>query len=190
MRTRTMLIVAALVAVPVAAFAQAAGDAGALLPQSRQAFLAHSYAQNSTRTIECDSQSGHTERCPTRGGNSARMVQQLSHSACIEGETWGFDQGDAAVWVSNGCRGQFQVYGTSPDGYQPHPSNSGSTVQCESTGQAPTQCPIPSYWQGVRIVKQLSKSPCTPAEDFGYDHRGAMWVDHGCRGIFANDSAY
>lgn len=67
------------------------------------------YSSGGGGTIECDSTGGGQHRCPTPGFMGARLVHQLSHAACTEGETWGFDQGDPAVWVSGGCRAQFAL---------------------------------------------------------------------------------
>ncbi|MCA1715202.1 MAG: DUF3011 domain-containing protein, partial [Gammaproteobacteria bacterium] len=57
--------------------------------------------------VRCESSDGRTRRCPvnTRGG--VRLIRQLSRSACIEGRTWGRDR--AGLWVSNGCRADFEV---------------------------------------------------------------------------------
>lgn len=55
-------------------------------------------------TTECDSSGSAQHRCPVPGFVGARVVRQASHSPCTEGEAWGFDQGDPAVRVSDGCR--------------------------------------------------------------------------------------
>lgn len=136
-------------------------------------------------TIECDSSGNARHRCPAPGWMGARLVDQLSHAPCVEGETWGFDQGDPAVWVAKGCRAQFVLIREED---HRRSASGADVVECASTNSEMKKCPIPSWWQGVRLVKQLSHSACVPARDFGYDHRGVMWVDHGCRGRFANDS--
>jgi len=58
-------------------------------------------------SIRCGSQGGKRNYCPvdTRGGVS--MKQQLSHSACIQSQSWGYDSG--GIWVSNGCRAEFRI---------------------------------------------------------------------------------
>ncbi|MBS0566427.1 MAG: DUF3011 domain-containing protein [Proteobacteria bacterium] len=150
---------------------------------------ARDYSSGGGKTIECDSTGGAQHRCSAPGYMGARLVQQVSHSACTEGETWGFDQGDPAVWVSDGCRGKFELIREQGRGGYSSPSQSGEVVACASSNGEMNKCSIPRSWQGVRLVEQLSHSSCTPGEDFGYDHRGEMWVDHGCRGRFANDSS-
>lgn len=174
---RVSLIVAVLAfCIPVAGLA-VAGPA----PQS--------YSSGGGSTIECDSSGGGQHRCPAPGFVGARLVHQASHSPCTEGETWGFDQGDPAVWVSNGCRAQFALIRGEGRHAQAAGGGDAGVVECASSNGEMKKCSIPGYWQGVRIVEKLSHSSCTPAQDFGYDHRGVMWVDHGCRGKFANDSS-
>jgi hypothetical protein len=62
------------------------------------------------RRFRCESlQSGDSSRkyCPadTRGG--VRLSRRLSEAACTQNSTWGYDQG--GVWVSNGCRAEFEM---------------------------------------------------------------------------------
>ena len=60
-----------------------------------------------TQTFHCESYGGRQQVCraDTRGG--VRLVRQLSGSRCVEGRTWGLVRG--GVWVSDGCRAQFQT---------------------------------------------------------------------------------
>lgn len=57
--------------------------------------------------IDCDSNDRRQRRCGVTIRQDARLVRQKSGSPCIEGETWGWNRD--GVWVSNGCRAQFQV---------------------------------------------------------------------------------
>ena len=58
--------------------------------------------------ITCESQNERNEVCTTlQPGSSVRLVEQLSHAPCIEGRTWGADEGH--IWVSAGCRATFDV---------------------------------------------------------------------------------
>lgn len=174
---RVPLFVAAIAAIVAFGAPRIASAAGGDTPQQQS---------DGSTTLECDSSSNAQHRCAAPGWMGARLVHQLSHAPCIEGETWGFDQGDPAVWVAKGCRAQFVLL-REVDYRRTAPT--GDVVECASTNGEMKKCRIPSSWQGVRIVKQLSHSACAPARDFGYDHRGTMWVDHGCRGRFANDSS-
>jgi len=56
---------------------------------------------------ECRSSGYAFTRC---GGNwrAARLLEQLSNSACVEGDSWGID--DDGLWVDKGCAGRFAGY--------------------------------------------------------------------------------
>jgi hypothetical protein len=59
-------------------------------------------------TFTCESYGGRQQVCQvdTRGG--VQMVRQLSSAPCLQGRTFGYARN--AVWVSGGCRAQFQTY--------------------------------------------------------------------------------
>ena len=59
------------------------------------------------QTLYCGSDDNRPRRCNVTIRRDARMVQQKSKSACIEGRSWGWDRD--GIWVSNGCRADFQV---------------------------------------------------------------------------------
>jgi hypothetical protein len=57
--------------------------------------------------IGCDSNDGRMRRCNVSIRRDARMIRQRSNTACIEGQTWGWDRD--GVWVNRGCRADFEV---------------------------------------------------------------------------------
>lgn len=57
--------------------------------------------------ISCESNNNRQNRCNMSVRRDVRLLRQSSGSPCIEGQTWGWDRN--GVWVSNGCRGRFQV---------------------------------------------------------------------------------
>lgn len=59
------------------------------------------------REIRCESNNNRQNRCNMSIRRDVRLIRQNSGSPCIEGQTWGWDRN--GVWVSGGCRGQFQV---------------------------------------------------------------------------------
>jgi hypothetical protein len=64
----------------------------------------------------------------------------------------------------------------------PRPPVAG-TILCESTDNNSRRCPTP--WRGSsRLVRQLSKKPCTQGGSWGSDN-GSITVWSGCRGEFA-----
>jgi hypothetical protein len=63
---------------------------------------------SSTERITCESIRDRHQTCPARGRiTSARLTRQLSGNACTEGRSWGWN--DRSLWVSRGCRGEFEV---------------------------------------------------------------------------------
>ena len=56
------------------------------------------------------------------------------------------------------------------------------TVRCESQDGRFSRCPVP--WRDAQLVRQESRGACIRGESWGMD-RGGLWVDRGCRGVFA-----
>jgi Protein of unknown function (DUF3011) len=78
------------------------------------------YPPPNSQTVLCESNGSARKHCPadTRGG--VRLSRQVSTAPCREGSTWGYD--DRGVWVSNGCRAEFQLssaYGATSSGMGP-----------------------------------------------------------------------
>lgn len=57
--------------------------------------------------VTCSSEDGRYKTCAWsfRMGRPV-LIEQLSHTACIEGRTWGYDRREG-LWVDRGCRGRF-----------------------------------------------------------------------------------
>ncbi|HZF97275.1 MAG TPA: DUF3011 domain-containing protein [Pseudoxanthomonas sp.] len=133
--------------------------------------------------IRCESNDGRSRQCPadTRGG--ARLVRQLSSSACIEGRSWGFDRG--GVWVTQGCRGEFATGGAVPrwtGGHPEHDRGYGRILRCESSDNRERRCEA-DVRERVVLVRQLSSTPYAEGGNWGWDRHG-IWVDRGCRAEF------
>lgn len=58
-------------------------------------------------TVVCESQNGQTQHCYADTRNGVTLAVQYSRSSCRQGQTWGYDS--RGVWVSNGCRAQFDL---------------------------------------------------------------------------------
>jgi hypothetical protein len=71
---------------------------------------------------------------------------------------------------------------------QPQAAQSRSALRCESTGSY-VRCPAANTWRGARLVQQISTNPCIQGRTWGFD-RDAIWVNHGCRGIFDAGSPF
>lgn len=142
--------------------------------------------------VRCESNDGRTRRCSTPPGARAQLVRQLSRSACVEGRTWGSDNG--AVWVSQGCRADFQLmqgnrYGNRYGNYGGNYGNAygnqygfGQVFRCESNDGRLRECAANTR-AGVQLVRQLSRAACTEGRTWGYGRNG-IWVSDGCRAEF------
>ena len=60
--------------------------------------------------------------------------------------------------------------------------NWGQRVKCESQSGSFGICNVPTYGY-VRLVRQLSQSPCVAGRTWGYQ-RDQIWVGNGCRAEF------
>src|SRR5260370_26196786 len=91
------------------------------------------YGSGSAQTLRCESNDNGYDRkycaADTRGG--VRLARQLSGAACTQGSTWGFDS--RGVWVSNGCRADFEVLTTAYGSGSAYGAGSAQTLRCEST---------------------------------------------------------
>ena len=62
-------------------------------------------------------------------------------------------------------------------------AQSRTALRCESTDGGYQRCPAAGTWRGARLVQQVSSNPCIQGRTWGFD-RDAIWVNHGCRGVF------
>lgn len=134
------------------------------------------------QTIRCSSDDGKRHYCnmDTRGGVS--MTRQVSGSACIQGQTWGYD--NRGVWVDRGCRADFTSgRGNGGPGWG-NGGGGGQAVTCSSNNGGRNYCSMNTSG-GVRLSRQISGSACVQGQSWGYDNRG-VWVDRGCRAEFVS----
>ena len=141
--------------------------------------------------LRCESNDGRTRRCTTPPGARVQLVRQISRSACIEGRTWGSD--NSAVWVTQGCRADFQLmqgnrYGNRYGNYGGYGNTYGNqygfgqVFRCESNDGRLRECAANTR-AGVQLVRQLSRSACIEGRTWGYGRNG-IWVSDGCRAEF------
>lgn len=134
--------------------------------------------------VRCESNDGRTKRCSVNGGGRAQLVRQLSRNACIEGRTWGADNG--SVWVTQGCRAEFTMdRGNYGGGWNNPGSGYGygnQLFRCESADGRIRECTANTR-AGVQLVRQLSRAACIQGRTWGYGRNG-IWVSQGCRAEF------
>jgi hypothetical protein len=140
------------------------------------------YGYPGRQLVRCESQDERTRYCAadTRGG--VRLFNQLSRSDCVEGRSWGYDR--RGIWVSRGCRGEFEVMGEryGDDYYGNSQYGRNRVIRCESTNSRTVYCNADTRY-GVRLLTQHSRSACIEGRSWGYDGRG-VWVSNGCRAQF------
>ena len=138
--------------------------------------------------MTCASDDGRRHYCPVNTSQGVRLVNQRSKTACVQGNTWGFDR--KGVWVDRGCRADFFVpaeqrgggpgYGPGPGPGRP-PYNA-PIVNCSSNNGKRNYCSADTS-RGVSLARQISGSACVQGQTWGYN-RGQIWVDRGCRADF------
>ena len=143
-----------------------------------------------TTRIVCESRSAAREQCKVAGATAIRLIKQYSTNPCRLNESYGIGFGH--MWVSSGCRGEFEVTTGRTGPVNGGPVNGGGVgdngtglpdrVLCESKGAERTECRIPVGKQ-VRLARQISTSPCTQNSTWGFGY-GMIWVTKGCRGEF------
>jgi len=133
--------------------------------------------------VRCESQDKRERTCPT-GWRGARLVRQISGTACVEGRSWGTRNG--AVWVNGGCRGEFAEArgpGSGWGGGGSGGNNARYSVTCSSNDRRRSTCAWESRRGRPVLVEQLSGTACRENQTWGFAN-GSLWVSNGCRGRF------
>jgi hypothetical protein len=136
------------------------------------------------QVVRCESRDHRTVHCGVDIRGGVRMVNQISDRRCVRGRTWGTD--NRGIWVSDGCRASFQVNARNRGD-----ERYGRVIRCESRDSRTVYCNADSR-SGVRLVRQLSSSPCVEGRSWGIAREG-VWVSRGCRAEFRisdHDSGY
>ncbi|MBS0212871.1 MAG: DUF3011 domain-containing protein [Proteobacteria bacterium] len=135
----------------------------------------------------CASSGYRQNYCAADTRHGVILRRQMSDSACVEGRTWGYD--GRGVWVTQGCKGEFQVVGRGrPPRYPPQQGGGGQLVTCNSSGYQQQYCPVDTRG-GVSLYRRTSSSSCVRGRSWGVD-RGGIWVDDGCQAQFMVGSGW
>ncbi|RNF84230.1 DUF3011 domain-containing protein [Montanilutibacter psychrotolerans] len=138
------------------------------------------YGYGSGNQVQCESVDNRYRECRTGFRGRAVMVRKLSDSACNEGQNWGAR--DGMVWVDRGCRAVFAEQGGWSGG------NNRDQVQCESVDNRYRECRTGFRGRAV-MVRKLSDSACNEGQNWGA-RDGMVWVDRGCRAVFAEQGGW
>ncbi len=61
--------------------------------------------------VRCESSGYRYQHCSANTNGRVTLDRQLSHTACREGDNWGYDR--RGIWVNKGCGAEFRVSGGS-----------------------------------------------------------------------------
>ncbi|MBS1820881.1 MAG: DUF3011 domain-containing protein [Acidobacteria bacterium] len=116
-----------------------------------------------------------------------QLTRQISGSACIQGQTWGWNNNQ--IWVDKGCRAEFSTGNGSGNGngwgWGGNNGNAGVIFNCASDDGGRHYCAVPNGANPAAVVmtRQISGSACIQGQTWGADGRG-FYVDRGCRAEF------
>jgi hypothetical protein len=65
--------------------------------------------------LTCESRENKRNECPLPEQVDVRLVRVISASPCLEGRSWGWD--DRKIWVTGGCRAEFELKPRRRPGY-------------------------------------------------------------------------
>lgn len=143
------------------------------------------------QTISCMSGDGDMEKhyCEADTRYGAHLLKETGTAKCVEGKTWGWDEG--GIWVVMGCGGQFALSKAeapteSKPEHPPIPAPSPKKeelMSCASTDGGRNYCDADLRGASVRLVRQISGARCEENMTWGHDDKG-IWVDRGCHGDF------
>ena len=155
--------------------------------------VVHAQPYGGGESVNCQSNNYSFQRCnvPWR---DARLVRQISDTACIRGQTWGIDR--SGLWVDRGCAGTFVPAGRPGPGYGgPGPGYGGPgpgwdnrfSIACNSENYNYQFCGVDVGGGGrVYLDRQTSGTACIEGRSWGWNRAG-VWVTQGCAGVFTID---
>jgi hypothetical protein len=68
-----------------------------------------------TTRLTCESHENRRNECPVPEHVDVRLIRVISANPCLEGRSWGSD--DRKIWVTGGCRGEFELKPVRRPGY-------------------------------------------------------------------------
>lgn len=139
--------------------------------------------------VTCESSNDKRQQCPIPRGAQIRLARQISQTPCRINDTFG--TGDGYLWVTKGCRAEFEVVQAAierpvkpvaPAPVTPAGPVATTRVTCQAMGNTQRACPIPAGGE-VRLVRQISTQPCRLGMTYGVD-ASHIWVSNGCSAEF------
>jgi hypothetical protein len=139
-------------------------------------------AGGDSQSVYCASPELGRHYCEADTSRGVRLIRQRSDTDCVYGRTWGYDE--RGIWVEHGCQGDFQIASGDGDGDADDATATPDvqSIYCASDDLGRHRC-WANTRNGVRLLRQISETPCDYNRTWGYDERG-IWVDRGCRADF------
>lgn len=154
----------------------------AMVPVTIAAPAHAQYGNEGERRVEirCESWNYAPAFCPVELRRRADVdVARVLGGRCVEGRSWAWNR--SGIQVSQGCRAVFAI--SSAGGGGDYPGGGRDTVTCESFNYKYRACALPEGGR-PRIVRLIA-GECVEGQSWG-GRRGEVWVDRGCRAIFAS----
>ena len=114
-----------------------------------------------------------------------RLLEKKSRAACTKNQSFGFR--NDAIWVKNGCEGEFEVT------YRPDTrtgwefNNNGpqqtQSLTCRSDEFRPATCKAGGMISDIRLINTRSRATCRANSTYGFRY-DEIWVKDGCEGEF------
>jgi hypothetical protein len=127
------------------------------------------------RQVDCNSDYNRYRECAIGAGYFGRLARESSRGRCREGQTWGTRNG--VIWVTDGCRGRFDVVRGSGGGQAGQ-----GLFDCRSTNGQFRECSI-GRGNSARLVREYSNGRCRANSTWGV-RNGYVWVTSGCMAQF------
>ena len=134
------------------------------------------------REVICSSINNQYTECAAPFRGTAVITEQISQSACVQGQTWGNKPG--AIWVNRGCRARFGIVAASSGNSPNYPDNR-KFVTCQSNRGRYRECSTGFRGRAVLFKRLNNSAACTSGRSWG-QREGVVWVSRGCRAQFAS----
>ena len=137
------------------------------------------WGNTNSQIVRCESKDNRYRECRKQYNSPVYLVRKLSDSKCVEGRSWG--QNKNMIWVSQGCRADFQHQGVNNNGNWGHQGN--YSVTCTSFNGQYKTCAWDRNRGTPRLIERIS-GRCTERNDWGFDNNRGLWVANGCSARF------
>ena len=155
---------------------------------------------NAGERVVCSSASNARTRCRAEIRRGVRLVRQLSEARCVEGQTWGTENG--YIWVDRGCRAEFSVGGSGgwvggtggvgqggsqnddPSGGWSGAATPSDGIVCGANTPGRMTCPTNGRVSRVVVRRELGREGrCVANRTWGHG-TDEIWTTGGCRAQF------